>query len=413
MLMVALAQQAALAALINAKRCAAAFGQCGGDNWDGAKCCPGTTCRVQSQYYSQCMPQDEVSSTTTHTPHMSVVGASGGHAASFGGVPHGSNLFASHPYYVGDEYQQRVKTSMQARWAEGVALAQMTRMLSVPSAFWVDRVAKIDGGGSTGGDGGMSLESLLSDAESKASSSGGEPPLVVVILYNLPNRDCHAFASNGELCCEYLADRSCHYETADSSCSAGLHEYRHQYVDRFADALARHRRVPVVVVIEPDSLPNMATNLDNPRCGNLATQSAYSAGISYAINTLSARAPHASLYLDAGHGGWLGWAQQADAFVRLVRDLDGEAHTRLRGFATNGDDATDDRTRTSPPPPPLLVCSAAAFVDPLLMTSFIGPSSCPLTGVDPPRFEHSRQLSDARDALPRACLRHHRGLIAW
>lgn len=58
--------------------------------------------------------------------------------------------------------------------------------------------------------------------------------------------------------------------------------------------------VPVAAVIEPDSLPNLATNLDEPRCGNPATRTAYSRGVAYAINTLAARAPHVTLYLDAG-----------------------------------------------------------------------------------------------------------------
>ena len=73
-----------------------------------------------------------------------------------------------------------------------------------------------------------------------------------------------------------------------------------------AQALAEHSTVPVVVIIEPDSLPNLATNLDDPRCGNAATQHAYTQGITYAIEALASRAPHATLYLDAGHGGWLG-----------------------------------------------------------------------------------------------------------
>ena len=157
----------------------------------------------------------------------------------------------------------------------------------------------------------------------------------MVATDNLPNRDCHAFASNGELCCDHLADGSCNYESADATCSHGLQQYRSQYVDRFVATLARHASVPTVVVIEPDSLPNLATNLENPRCGNLGTQNAYRQGIAYAINTLHARAPHASLYLDAGHGGWLGWAQQADQFMHIVLDLDGNAHGKLRGFATN------------------------------------------------------------------------------
>lgn len=82
----------------------------------------------------------------------------------------GDNPFLGGHFYVNEGYQQRVKASMQARWAKGSTRASMERMLSVPSAFWVDRKAKIRG------DDTQTLESLLSDAASKSP-----PPLVVVI----------------------------------------------------------------------------------------------------------------------------------------------------------------------------------------------------------------------------------------
>lgn len=235
--------------LIQQHPCAKEFGQCGGDNWNGAKCCPGTTCHTQSQFYSQCIA---IGGDTTIA---NAAAAPAYHAASIG-VARGSNVFASHQYYVGNDYQQRVKISMAARWAEGTALSQMERMLSVPSAFWVDRIAKIGPPGGEEVGAGATLDGILADAQRKGTANGG-PPLVVAIMYNLPNRDCHAFASNGELCCEYLQDRSCKYDTADSSCSVGLSEYRHDYVDKFVDAIARHPTVPLAIIVEPDSLPNV------------------------------------------------------------------------------------------------------------------------------------------------------------
>ena len=60
----------------------------------------------------------------------------------------------------------------------------------------------------------------------------------------------------------------------------------------------------IVLVIEPDSLPNLATNAGNPSCGNTATTNAYKTGIAYAINKF-ATLP-VTMYLDAAHGGWLG-----------------------------------------------------------------------------------------------------------
>jgi acetylxylan esterase len=35
--------------------CAGLYGQCGGDNWTGAKCCSQGTCKFSNQWYSQCL----------------------------------------------------------------------------------------------------------------------------------------------------------------------------------------------------------------------------------------------------------------------------------------------------------------------------------------------------------------------
>merc|ERR1712157_285053 len=105
--------------------------------------------------------------------------------------------------------------------------------------------------------------------------------LVVLIHYDVPNRDCKAVASNGEICCTYKADGRCDY-TAGGSCEDGLTEYKTEYVDKFVKALNDFPDVPAVVLVEPDSLPNLASNLDAPACGNAATQTAYKTGIAHA-----------------------------------------------------------------------------------------------------------------------------------
>ena len=238
--------------------CAGAYGQCGGDKWNGAKCCPGTVCHHESIYYSQCLSDgtgeqhtgaSQAASTHT-TPTTSWQSAPAGKA-------HGSNAFASHKFYVGEAYQNRVRTAMEARWAEGQTRSAMGQMLNTPSAYWVDRIARIGRSGDPTED--DTLENLLVDAARRSP-----PQLVVVILYNMPNRDCHAYASNGEICCEHKPDGSCEY-LSDPTCRQGLETYKSRYVDAFAAALKRHSSVPVVVVIEPDSFqtsPRIWTSLD-------------------------------------------------------------------------------------------------------------------------------------------------------
>ncbi|CAE7267460.1 cel3 [Symbiodinium pilosum] len=174
------------------------------------------------------------------------------------------------------------------------------------------------------------MEGILEDAASKPV-----PELVVFIVYDLPNRDCHAKASNGELCCSYKADGRCDYtDVSDSQCRAGLRQYKEEYIDKIAEVLRQFSgRVPVVLVIEPDSLPNLSTNQADPRCGNDATKSAYQRGVSYAVKALAAADPYAAIYLDAGHGGWLGWKDNMQDFVRTIRGLG--VSDLIRGFASN------------------------------------------------------------------------------
>ena len=237
-------------------------------------------------------------------------------------MPTGVNLFAAHDYYVNDVYRQRVHELMGASWVDQNSHRTLERMSGFGSAFWIDRVGKIRGEGVT-------LEHVFSDAAAQST-----PPLIVAILYDLPNRDCHAMSSNGELCCQYASDGTCIYNAEDAGCSEGLARYKHEYVDAFAEVLERYSQVPAAVIIKPDSMANLATNTDDENCGNGATQAAYVQGIRYAIETLHRRAPRAALYLDAAHGGWLGWPDKADAYLAAVGRL-GDAVSFLRGFATN------------------------------------------------------------------------------
>jgi hypothetical protein len=95
--------------------------------------------------------------------------------ASGADVAAGRNPFEAVAYWVNSQYQLRVQQSMAARWSEDKhTSSQMTGMLRVPSAFWVDRISKIRR--STAG-AEASLQSILEDA-----GSSPVPPLVVIIL---------------------------------------------------------------------------------------------------------------------------------------------------------------------------------------------------------------------------------------
>jgi len=155
----------------------------------------------------------------------------------------------------------------------------------------------------------------------------------VFIWYDLPNRDCKAWASNGEICCHRREDGTCNY-SHDGECEDGLKTYREEYVDPFVSVLQKYQdKVPIVIVVEPDSLPNLATNLAIPWCGSKSTHHAYRKGIKYALDQLSTKADKVTVYLDAAHGGWLGWENSMESFMKVLKEID--MPTTIRGFATN------------------------------------------------------------------------------
>ncbi|CCO33299.1 hypothetical protein BN14_07373 [Rhizoctonia solani AG-1 IB] len=147
-------------------------------------------------------------------------------------------------------------------------------------------------------------------------SSTGKKQLVQIVVYDLPDRDCHAKASNGEL----------------TSANGGEALYK-QYIDDIAAWITKYPQIRVVAVVEPDSLANLVTNLSDPRCA--AAQDVYKRSTIYAIQKLNQ--PNLYLYLDAGHAGWLGWpaniSPAAQLFGNLLKSAGGAY--RVRGLATN------------------------------------------------------------------------------
>lgn len=186
-------------------------------------------------------------------------------------------------------------------------------------------------------------EAALSDAAAQSAPR----PLVVLVLHALPNRDCRRVAPKSEACCHYASEAasssaaaSCDYHRDASSddsstCEVGLAEYKADIVDPLADLLAEYtERVRIALVLEPGSLASLALGSSASACAGAATQHAYLAGLTLAIDAISTRAPRVSLYLDAGDGSQLGWGERARDYVIQVAQL-GSLVYRLRGFATN------------------------------------------------------------------------------
>jgi len=231
----------------------------------------------------------------------------------------GGNPFENKNFYVNPKNAKEFLGSIAT--ATGITKSNLQKMQKVPSAYWIDTKAKIRGSTTS------TVEGILKDASSRQE-------LVVFMWYDLPNRDCDALASNGEICCAKKSNGRCDY-TAPGDCSDGIKEYCSEYVDPFVSVLQEYEgKTNVALVMEPDGLANLATNRGHPHCGNKATQTAYKEGVKYAVQQLTAKAPSVAIYLDAAHGGWLGWENNLKYFMKMLKDL-ALPWDKVRGFATN------------------------------------------------------------------------------
>jgi cellulose 1,4-beta-cellobiosidase len=217
------------------------------------------------------------------------------------------NPFVGTDYYINPDFVLEVNTTI----VQNPSLEPQLRKASqVSAAYWIDTIARI-----------ANVSKVLDGAKAQQAKTG-KKTLTAFIIYDLPNRDCAAAASNGELTC------------ADSACTEGLNTYKTKYIDPIVTLFRKYPDQPIVAVIEPDSLGNLATNLNVQKCST--AQSAYLTGVAYAIQQLSAL-PNLYLYLDACHGGWLGWDDNRNKIATIFQQVLNQAGgaDKIRGFATN------------------------------------------------------------------------------
>ena len=222
-------------------------------------------------------------------------------AATTPHAPDGVNPFAGAGFYVNPDYAHTVE-GLAGKHPDQPGLKKLA---SLPAAVWFDSISK------------AGTASRYLDDALRQQTSGGSPVVPVFVIYDLPNRDCDAKASNGELTVQ----------------DGGEGRYQHAYIDVIAAQIQAHASQTIVAVLEPDSLANLATNLENPKCA--AAEAVYRRGLAYAIAKLSL--PNVFLYLDAAHAGWLGWGKNLPKIAAIFRDVLAAAGgpDRIRGFAVN------------------------------------------------------------------------------
>jgi cellulose 1,4-beta-cellobiosidase len=186
-----------------------------------------------------------------------------------------------------------------------------TRGFAVNTSIWMDTNMAVDGTSGYPN----SLSGFMDDALAKGKN------FISIVVYNLPGRDCAALASNGLL----------------PGTEAGLTTYKTSYVDPIAAAIAAHPNLRVIAIIEPDSLPNLVTNLSDPDCASVNSQTLYQRGTAYTLTKLHALS-NAYTYVDIGHAGWLGWPSNFGPAISLISGViksanGGNCITCVDGFA--------------------------------------------------------------------------------
>ncbi|KII88139.1 glycoside hydrolase family 6 protein [Plicaturopsis crispa FD-325 SS-3] len=279
------------------------YGQCGGIGWTGpTTCVAGSTCVANGEYYSQCLP-GSATPTTSPTSVTTVSSVSSTSAPTSTPSSSAGNPFVGATPFLSPYYQSEVQAAA-ANITDATLKAKALAVAQVPNFTWLDSVSKIP---------------LLGDylkAAAAEQTSSGTTQLAQIIVYDLPDRDCAASASNGE------------FSIADN----GQANY-FNYIDQIVAQIKLYPDVRVVAVIEPDSLANLVTNLSVPKCAN--AQTTYLACVNYAIEQLAAVG--VNMYIDAGHAGWLGWSANLSPAAQLFSSVYKNAGSpaQLRGLATN------------------------------------------------------------------------------
>lgn len=241
---------------------------------------------------------DNSGAATTSSPVTVTITSGGGSTGT-----HVDNPYAGAKGYVNPDW------STEAAGDGGTAVANQS------TAIWLDRIAAIAGTG-----GAMGLQAHLDHALVEAA---GAPTTIEFVIYDLPDRDCAALASNGEL--QINAD--------------GLNKYEHTYIDPIAALMAdpKYASLRIVTVIEPDSLPNLVTNQSIANCAAAQSSGVYVQGVQYALNKLHAIS-NVYTYIDAAHHAWLGWDSNfgpaADLFASVARGTTA-GYASVDGFITN------------------------------------------------------------------------------
>ncbi|KAG4434385.1 1,4-beta-D-glucan cellobiohydrolase cel6c [Cadophora sp. M221] len=207
----------------------------------------------------------------------------------------GSNPFASRTLHANSAYASEVALAVAAMSDESLK-TKAAAVGKVGTFLWIDTISRVP---------------LVAQTLAEVPCTD----IVGLVVYDLPGRDCAAKASNGELK------------------SGELSRYQKEYIDPIVAAIKAAPNVAIALLIEPDSLPNLVTNANLTTCK--ASASDYKAGVAYALKNLNL--PNVAMYIDAGHGGWLGWDANLQPGADMLTSVYKTAGSpkQVFGIATN------------------------------------------------------------------------------
>jgi cellulose 1,4-beta-cellobiosidase len=111
---------------------------------------------------------------------------------------HVTNPYAGAIQYLNPDYTTEVNSAIAAQTAGSTLAKQMAVVETYPTAVWLDHMGAIAGGSSNNGR--LGLQQHITAALSQQTASGTNQPIVLtLVIYDLPDRDCAALASNGEI----------------------------------------------------------------------------------------------------------------------------------------------------------------------------------------------------------------------
>lgn len=188
-----------------------------------------------------------------------------------------TNPFEGRKLFANPEWARKLEQTYNVfkSAADEVNAAKVRTVQGTGSFVWVSDTASLS-----------NIDGAIEAARAVQNATGVEQ-IVGLVLYNLPDRDCSAGESAGEY----------------SSDNGGLDRYKNDFIKPYAGKVSAATDLTFAIVVEPDSLGNVITNQGMEFCAKATP--VYEEGIAFALANL--QFPNVHLYIDAAHGGWLGW----------------------------------------------------------------------------------------------------------